>query len=90
MDDQLRNDTLTAIAVVTAANGEPGQPKTLAAQIANEYVNEHPGDGHTRLLNGFIQLVIVLLANTKHDTGTSPEDALLNAADLVNNWTDEE
>lgn len=90
MDDQLREDTLTAIAVVTASNGEQGNPKTLAANIANEYVDEHPGDGHSRLLNGFIQLAIVLLAKIKHDTGASPEDALLDAADLVNNWSDEE
>ncbi|MBI3227183.1 MAG: hypothetical protein HYZ39_19220 [Mycolicibacterium cosmeticum] len=88
MNDQVKEDTLSAIAVVTAAVGQPGENKTLAAQVANEWVSEHPHDGATRLANGFVQLCIVLLAQIKYKTEASPEETLQMAAELVNDWTE--
>ena len=90
MDERLREDTLHAIALVTAANSEPGYEKPLAAQLANDYVNEYPDDGHNRLVNGLIQLCNVLVALHRHDTDKSSEQVLLDAAELLNNWHDDE
>lgn len=86
MDEKLKEDTLTAIALVTAAQGEPGNPKTLSSQVANDYLDEHPEDGHTRLASGLINLCSLLVVKVSRATGESLEAVLQDSADLVNNW----
>ena len=83
MADQLTEDTLTALSLVTAAHGEPGNPKKLAAQIATDFANEHPEDGHTRLVGGLINLSIAFLAQMCLAKGITPEEALQDVAELV-------
>ena len=81
MDDTLREDTLAAIALVTAANSD----RSLASHLATEYASEHP-DGHSRIANGLITLSEVLLAKIRLETDASVDQTLFWAADFVNNW----
>lgn len=85
MDDRLREDTLTAIALVTAAQSDP----SLASRLATEYVDEH-ADGHSRLVSGLISLSEVLLSKIRLETNASVDETLFWAADLVNDdWRDD-
>ncbi|MCA2305147.1 hypothetical protein JF770_16405 [Mycobacterium intracellulare] len=90
MNQQLRENTLTAIAVVTAANEGPGPDRPLATQVANDWLTEHPGDGHTRLLNGLVQLSLILLMEIQRETDRRLPEVLMSVADLVSNWEDDE
>ncbi|SOX52570.1 hypothetical protein MAAFP003_1236 [Mycobacterium ahvazicum] len=83
MADQLTEDTLTALSLVTAAHGEKGRHKKLAGQIATDFANENPEDGHTRLVGGLINLCIAFIAEICLAKDITPEEALQDVAELV-------
>jgi hypothetical protein len=88
MDEQLTNDTLSAIAVMTAVVTEPDEANRLAAEIVNEWGNEHP-DGANRVVFGFVQLSMMLLTQLHLRTGEPFEAPLQVAAGVINSWDDD-
>lgn len=86
MADQLTEDTLTALSLLTAAHGEKSRHKKLAGELANSFADENPEDGHTRLVSGLLNLSIALVAQLCHSRGITPDQAnvvLQETAELV-------
>ena len=85
MNDSLKEDTLAAISVVTAYMDEPGEDKPFTTRVADDWASEHPNGQH-RLINGFLQLTMVLLAMHERNASIPAKDTLFSAADLINGW----
>jgi hypothetical protein len=83
MADQLTEDTLTALSLLTAAHGEKGGHKKLAGEVANAFADENPEDGHTRLVSGLINLSVALLAQLCLSKGITPDEGLQETAELI-------
>ncbi|BBY47749.1 hypothetical protein MARA_12170 [Mycolicibacterium arabiense] len=86
MADQLTEDTLTALSLLTAAHGEKGRHKTLAGELATTFVHENPEDGHTRLVSGLLNLSVALTAQLCLSKGLTPDQAnevLQDTAELI-------
>lgn len=86
----MMNDTLSAIAVMTAAVDDPDGPKKLAAQVVNEWSREDPDEGANRVVLGFVQLCTMLLAKIQVETGMSAEATLQETARIMSNWSEED
>jgi hypothetical protein len=89
MDEQMTEDTLRAVAVMTATLEDPDGPRTLACDVVNEWGNESP-DGANRIVLGFIQLSTMLLAQLQIEAGIPPRRALQLVAGTLTNWNESE
>jgi hypothetical protein len=87
MDDRVKENALAAIAVMTAAVGEPEGPRLLTVQLLNEWGSATP-DGFSRVVQGFIQLCTLLLGIIQAASGIAPEKALQIAAGVTITWDD--
>jgi hypothetical protein len=85
MDEQMVEDTLRAVGVMTATLEDPDGPRVLACEVVNEWSNESP-DGANRVVLGFVQLCTMLLAQLQVETGIPPRRALQLVAGTMTIW----
>lgn len=84
MDRRTLECVQSAIAVMTAALAEEGKAKTLAVDVANDYLKEP--DGNTRLVNGFMQLSVYLLQDIEKYASIPPQETLRALGEATSAW----